>query len=77
VQARIYNKTVETREKANDAYAAVLSARHGDTFDPSLDVWRLEFQLRREGVKGFRLYAPPEVDDNEAEIEAELNASGE
>jgi hypothetical protein len=37
-------------------------------------VWRLEFQLRREGVKGFRLYAPPEVDDDEAEIEAELAA---
>ena len=37
-------------------------------------VWRLEFQLRREGAKGFKLYAPPEEDDDEAEIEAELAA---
>jgi hypothetical protein len=74
VQARLYNKTLETREKANDAYAALLVARNGETFDPSLDVWRLEFQLRREGVKGFRLYAPPEADDDEAQIEAELAA---
>jgi hypothetical protein len=49
-------------------------ARNGDAFDVSRDVWRLEFQLRREGVKGFRLYAPPEVDDDEAEISAELAA---
>jgi len=74
VQARLYNKTREAREKANDAYAALLRARHGDAFDAEIDVWRLEFQLRREGVKGFRLYAPPEVEDDEAEIEAELAA---
>jgi hypothetical protein len=34
----------------------------------------LEFQLRREGAKGFRLYALPEDDDDEAEIAAELAA---
>jgi len=74
IQARIYNKTRETAEKANDAYAGLLAARNGDAFDTELDVWRLEFQLRREGAKGFRLYAPPEEDDDEAEIEAELAA---
>jgi hypothetical protein len=74
VQARIYNKTLETREKANDSYAALLTAKNGENYDPASDVWRLEFQLRREGVKGFRLYAPPDVDDDEAEIEAELAA---
>jgi len=74
IQARLYNKTRETREKANDAYATLLTARNGDAFDPAQDVWRLEFQLRREGAKGFRLYAPPEEDDDEAEIEAELAA---
>ncbi len=74
IQARLYNKTRETTEKANDAYAALLAARHGDAFDPEQDVWRLEFQLRREGVKGFKLYAPPEEADDEAEIEAELAA---
>jgi hypothetical protein len=74
IQARIYNKTRETTKKANDAYAALLTARHGETFDPQRDVWRLEFQLRREGAKGFKLFAPPEEDDDEAEIEAELAA---
>ena len=28
-------------------------------YDAEQDLWRLEFQLRREGVKGFRLYAKP------------------
>jgi hypothetical protein len=74
VQARLYNKTLETTEKANDSYAALLLAKNGDEYDPKQDVWRLEFQLRREGAKGFKLYAPPEEDDDEAEIEAELAA---
>jgi hypothetical protein len=74
VQARLYNKTLETKEKANDSYAALLLAKNGERYDPDQDVWRLEFQLRREGAKGFKLYAPPEEDDHEAEIEAELAA---
>src|SRR5262249_43337217 len=41
---------------------------------PALDVWRLEFQLKRDGAKGFRLFAQPEADDEEAAIEAELSA---
>ena len=43
---------LETKEKANDAYAALLTARCGEAYDPSQDVWRLEFQLKREGPKG-------------------------
>ena len=74
VQARLYNKTLETKEKANDSYAALLLAKNGEAYDLEQDVWRLEFQLRREGAKGFKLYAPPEEDDDEAEIEAELAA---
>ncbi len=74
VQARLYNKTLETKEKANDSYATLLLAKNGECYDPDQDVWRLEFQLRREGVKGFKLYALPEEDDDEAEIEAELAA---
>jgi hypothetical protein len=74
VQARLYNKTLETKEKAIDSYAALLLAKNGERYDPEQDVWRLEFQLRREGAKGFRLYAPPEENDDEAEIEAELAA---
>ena len=74
VQARLYNKTLETKEKSNDGYAALLLAKNGEAYDQDQDVWRLEFQLRREGAKGFKLYAPPEEDDDEAEIEAELAA---
>jgi hypothetical protein len=74
IQARLYNKTLETKEKANDSYAALLLAKNGDRYVQEQDVWRLEFQLRREGAKGFKLYAPPEEDDDEAEIEAEMAA---
>src|SRR5262249_37292072 len=74
VQARLYNKTLETREKANDAYAALLAAVAGEAYDPERDMWRLEFQLKRDGAKGFKLAARPEVDDDEVEIEAELSA---
>jgi hypothetical protein len=74
VQARIYNKSLQAREKQNDAYLALLVTRSGAVYDPTRDVWRLEFELRREGVKGFKLYAPPELEDDEAEVEAELSA---
>jgi hypothetical protein len=46
----------------------------GAAFDPEQDVWRLEFQLRRDGAKGFKLASEPEVDDEDAVIEAELAA---
>jgi hypothetical protein len=74
VVARLYNKTLETKEKGNDAYAELLTAHCGDTFDPAQDVWRLEFELKREGAKGFRLYAAPEEDDPDDEVEAEMSA---
>jgi hypothetical protein len=74
VVARLYNKTLETKEKGNEAYAELLTARCGETFDPKEDVWRLEFELKREGAKGFRLYAPPEEDDPDEEVEAEMSA---
>jgi hypothetical protein len=74
VVARLYNKTLETKEKGNEAYAELLAARCGDAFNPEQDVWRLEFELKREGAKGFRLYAPPEEEDPDEEVEAEMNA---
>jgi hypothetical protein len=74
VQARLYNKSLEATEKANDAYFALLVARNEEHYIPALDVWRLEFQLKRDGAKGFKLYAPPDIDDEEAELEAELSA---
>jgi hypothetical protein len=74
VVARLYNKSIETKEKGNDAYAKLLSARCGDAFNPEQDVWRLEFEIKREGMKGFRLYAPPEEEDPDEEVEAEMSA---
>jgi hypothetical protein len=74
VVARLYNKTLETKEKGNEAYAELLTARCGEAFDPNWDVWRLEFELKREGAKGFRLYAPPEEEDPDDEVEAEMSA---
>jgi hypothetical protein len=76
VLARLYNKSAETREKANDAYSELLTARNGDRYDPTQNVWRLEFQVQREGIKGFKLYAPPdpEAEDDELAIAAELAA---
>jgi hypothetical protein len=77
VQARLYNKTIEAKERTNDAYVALLVARHGDNgdaYDPEQEVWRLEFELKRDGAKGFKLFAKPEQDDDEAAIEAEIAA---
>jgi hypothetical protein len=74
IQARVYNKTREVTEKRNDTYFALLIARVGELWDPSLDVWRLEFELKRDGAKGFKLYAAPDVDDEDAILDAELSA---
>jgi hypothetical protein len=51
VVGRLYNKSLETREKGNEAYAELLTARCGEAFDPNLGVWRLEFEIKREGMK--------------------------
>jgi hypothetical protein len=74
ILARLYNKSLQARQRHDDAYAALLGERNPDTCDPTRDVWRLEFQLRREGTTGFRLYAEPDADDDEATIDAELAA---
>lgn len=76
--ARIYNKTLERKTRQDDAYFALLAARNPETFNPERDVWRLEFQVRREGMTAFRL-APEtdgieESDDLDAQIESELSA---
>jgi hypothetical protein len=74
VRARIYNKSVEMQKAKQEWYPALLSERNGERFSTDLDLWRLEFQLRREGVKGFRLYARPEMSDPDEVIDAELDA---
>jgi hypothetical protein len=74
ILARLYNKSLQARHRHDEAYAALAAERNPATFDPTCDVWRLEFQLRREGAIGFRLSAEPDADDDEATIEAELSA---
>jgi hypothetical protein len=74
VLARIYNKSHQAKQKLDDAYFALLAERNPDTFAPDQDVWRLEFQLRREGIKGFKLYAEPDATDDDSIINAELSA---
>jgi hypothetical protein len=74
VRARIYNKTVEMQKAKQEWYPTLLTARSGQRFSTDTDLWRLEFQLRREGVKGFRLYAKPEMTDPDEVIDAELEA---
>jgi hypothetical protein len=48
VLARIYNKSYQARQKLDDAYFALLAERNPATFDPTQDVWRLEFQQKRK-----------------------------
>lgn len=43
-------------------------------YDADNGLWRVEFQLRREGVKGFRLSAKPEMSDPDHVIDAEIEA---
>lgn len=74
VMARIYNKTVQAKKKHLDWYPTLLQERCGARYDTTQDVWRLEFQLRREGVKGFRIYAKPDASDPDDMIDAEIEA---
>jgi hypothetical protein len=72
IMARIYDKTVQATRMHLDWYFALLGQAAGDAFDPEQHVWRLEFELKREGVTGFRLQARPEASDPDDEIDAEL-----
>jgi hypothetical protein len=74
IQARIYNKTRQATQHSNDAYFFLLAERNPDTYDCTQDVWRLEFELKREGTKGFRLYAEPDTGDDDEAVDAELAA---
>ena len=74
VRGRIYNKTIQCKKKHVEWYPTLLQERNGARFDLDQDLWRLEFQLRREGVKGFRLYAKPEMSDPDDVIDAEIEA---
>jgi hypothetical protein len=74
VSARLYNKTRQAKQGHLDWYFTLLEHQNGLAYNPDLDVWRLEFQLLRAGVKGFRLVTTPEVTDPDDEIDAEIEA---
>lgn len=48
---RIYNKTLEISQKKEKAFIQVLSWENNPNFDNTKNVWRMEFQLRRERLK--------------------------
>jgi len=72
VLARLYNKSLQTKKKRVEWYPELLCVRNGSRYDPEVDVRRLEFELRREGLVGFKLRGEPEASDPDEEIEAEL-----
>jgi hypothetical protein len=74
LQARLYRKSLEATQKGHEDYFALLRERAGDQYDPERDVWRLEFQLRRAGATGFKLYREPDTEDDDTTIAAELSA---
>jgi hypothetical protein len=74
VHARIYNKTLRAREQHDTWYFTLLESKWGCVYDPTVNVWRLEFQLARDGVRGFRLYTKPEVTDPDDVVRAEIEA---
>jgi hypothetical protein len=82
ILARLYNKSTERKTRHDEAYFALLAERNPAIYDPERDVWRLEFQVRREGMTSFRLAPEPEtsnkdatdLDDLAAQVDAELSA---
>jgi hypothetical protein len=74
VNARMYNKTIQAQKKHLDWYFTDLAQRNGSLYDPAQPVWRLEFELQRAGVKGFRLVTKQEQTDPDGLIESELAA---
>jgi hypothetical protein len=48
---RVYNKTLEIALKKEKSFISVLSWQNNPNFNPKKNVWRMEFQLRRERLK--------------------------
>src|SRR5260221_2387887 len=59
VMARIYDKTAERAKRADDGYAALLTERHAERYDPTQAVWRAGFYfLLREIASRLRAARP-------------------
>jgi hypothetical protein len=77
LMARLYNKTAERKKRHDESYGVLLQERASASdiaYDPSLDVWRLEFELHREAVASLKLAPESDAEDTDADIEAELSA---
>jgi len=74
ILARLYNNSTKRHTRHDEGYFALLATRHPAAFDPERDVWRLEFQLRREGMRSFRL--APELEGVERGEEEERAGRG-
>lgn len=48
---RVYNKTLEIAQKKEKSFISVLAWQNNPNFNPKKNVWRMEFQLRRERLK--------------------------
>lgn len=48
---RVYNKTLEIAQKKEKSFISVLSWQNNPNFNNQKNVWRMEFQLRRERLK--------------------------
>ena len=59
VCGRIYDKTAEQVQKGNDYWPEIW----GEAFDPSVPVYRVEFEFGRQGLVEFDLDTPREAVD--------------
>lgn len=48
---RIYNKTVEINKNKKKGFISALKWQHQEEFNPDLNVWRIEGQIRRDKLK--------------------------
>jgi hypothetical protein len=59
IGARIYDKTREIKDSGHAYWPEIW----GDRFDPESIVWRVEFEIGREGLRSYGIQSPTEVLD--------------
>ncbi len=52
---RIYNKTAEIHKNKKKGFIEVLKWQHNENFNPDMNVWRIEGQIRRDKLKELAL----------------------
>src|SRR5262249_7093195 len=74
ILAHLYEKSAERRTRHDEGYFALVAARHPAAFDPSTPIWRLEFQVWRDGMKRFPLAPDLEGNDQEGDLDVAIAA---